>query len=111
LTDGERVISRNEVFFARSRDLDLPSPNVDVKVASQGDKVVATLKSSTLARHLALFFGDLDVQAADNYFDLLPGQEVNVAIRGKASVDQVRQALKVTTLVDAERDSGKTVAQ
>jgi hypothetical protein len=53
----------------------------------------------------------LDVQAADNYFDLLPGEEVNVAIRGKASVDQVRQALKVITLVDAERDSGKTVAQ
>jgi beta-mannosidase len=111
LMDGEKVISRNEVFFARSRDLDLPSPNVDVKVASQGDKVVVTLKSSTLARHLALFFGDLDVQAADNYFDLLPGQEVSVAIRGKASVDRVRQALKVITLVDAERDSGKTVAQ
>jgi beta-mannosidase len=108
--DG-KVISRNEVFFTRTRDLNLPAPNVDVKVSSQGDKVVVTLKSSNLARHVALFFGDLEVQASDNYFDLYPGNEVTISLTGKATPDQVRQALKVVTIVDAERDSGKTVAQ
>ncbi len=108
--DG-KVISSNEVFFTRTRDLNLPAPNVDVKVSSQGDKVVVTLKSSNLARHVALFFGDLEVQASDNYFDLYPGNEVTISLTGKATPDQVRQALKVVTIVDAERDSGKTVAQ
>ncbi len=110
LQQGGKVIGRNELFFARTRDLNLPSPNVDVKVGSQGDKVVITMKSATLARHVALFFGDLDVQTTDNYFDILPGAEVTVAVKGKASADQVRQALKFVTIVDAERDSGKTVA-
>ncbi len=106
--DG-KVISRNEVFFARTRDLNLPSPNIQVNVGTQGDKVTVTVKSSTLARHVALSFGDLEVQAEDNYFDLLPGEEVTVAVKGKATADQIRQAVQVMTIVDAERDSGKTV--
>jgi beta-mannosidase len=108
LQQNGRVISRNEVFFAKMRDLNLPSPNVEVKVGSQGDKVMITLKANTLARNLAMFFGDLDVQASDNYFDILPGSEVTVSLNGKATADQVRQALKVVTILDAERDSGKT---
>ena len=108
LQQNGRVLSRNEVFFAKMRDLNLPSPNVEIKVGSQGGKTTITMKSSTLARNLALFFGDLDVQATDNYFDILPGSEVTVSVDGKASAEQVRQALKVVTIVDAERDSGKT---
>lgn len=108
LQQNGKILSRNEVFFAKMRDLNLPSPNVEVKVGSQGDKTTITLKSSTLARNLALFFGDLDVQASDNYFDILPGTEVTVSVNGKTSADQVRKALKVVTIVDAERDSGKT---
>jgi beta-mannosidase len=110
LLQGGKMISQNEVFFARTRDLNLSSPTIEVKTASQADKVIVTLKSTMLARHVALFFRDLDVQAADNYFDLLPGEEVHVEVTGKATADQVRQALKVITIVDAERDSGKTVA-
>jgi len=111
LQQNGKVIGWNEVFFTRTRDLNLPSPDIQVRVGSQGGKVLITLKASTLARHVALFFGDLDVQATDNYFDILPGAEVSVTVEGKASADQVRQALKVVTIVDAERDSGKTVAE
>jgi beta-mannosidase len=108
LQQNGRVLSRNEVFFAKMRDLNLPSPNVEVKLGTRGDKVAITLRSNSLARNLALFFGDLDVQASDNYFDILPGTEVTVVVDGQASADQVRQALKIVTIVDAERDSGKT---
>ena len=111
LQQNGNVIGRNELFFVKTRDLNLPSPNVDVKVTNEGDQVVITLKSPVLARHVALFFKDLDVQAADNYFDVLPGSAVRVTVNGKASADEVRQALKLVTIVDAERDSGKTVAQ
>jgi beta-mannosidase len=107
---GQRL-SHNEVFFAKMRDLNLPSPNVEVKVGTENDKgpvTTITLKSATFARNVALFFGDLDVQATDNYFDILPGTQVTVAVRGKATAEEVRKALKVVTIVDAERDSGKT---
>ena len=106
---GGKVISSNEVFFTKSKDIDLPSPNIEVKVAGEGDKVTITMKSATLARHVALFFGDLDVQSSDNYFDILPGSEITVSVNGKASAEQVRQALKIVTIVDAERDSGRSV--
>jgi beta-mannosidase len=108
LRQNGKILSSNEVFFTRTRDLQLPSPNIQVNVGSQVGKVVVTLRSSNLARHVALFFGELDVQAADNYFDILPGSEVSVVINGKASAAKVLQNLKVVTIVDAERDSGKT---
>jgi beta-mannosidase len=109
LSRNGKLLSGNDVFFARTRDLQLPSPTISVAVNSDAGKTLIRLKSSTLARHVALFFGDLDVQAENNYFDILPGTEVAIAVDGRASADQVRQALKVITIVDAERDSGKTV--
>jgi beta-mannosidase len=110
LQQNGKVISSNELFFASTRDLELPSPKVDVKVEGSDGKVVVKLTSMSLARHAALFFGDLDIHASDNYFDILPGTEVTVTVNGNASADKVRQALKLVTIVDAERDSGKTVA-
>ena len=106
---GGKVISSNEVFLHEVEGHRPASPNIEVKVAGEGDKVTITMKSATLARHVALFFGDLDVQSSDNYFDLLPGSEITVSVNGKASAEQVRQALKIVTIVDAERDSGRSV--
>lgn len=108
--DG-KTVSRNELFFAKTHDQDLPSPAIQVKVSAVNNKVTVTLKSATLARHVALFFGDLDVQASDNYFDILPGSEVTVSVNGKATADEVKTALKIMTIVDAERDSGKTTIE
>jgi beta-mannosidase len=109
LSQGGKVISRNELFFATTKEMELPAPTVSVRVGEENGKVVISLHSDVLARNLALFFGDMDVQASDNYFDVLPGTEVKVSVDGKASGDEVRKVLKVVTILDGERDSGKSV--
>jgi hypothetical protein len=45
----------------------------------------------------------LDVQTADNYFDLLPGEPVTVKLKTPSSVslDQLTGAMQVTSLIDA----------
>jgi len=46
-------------------------------------------------------FGDTDAQVSDNYFDLVPGQPVDVTIQSKVGEEQHRQALKVVSLAEA----------
>ena len=97
LADG-KVWSRNEVFFREMREANLPVPKVEARWSAANE---VTLSSPVLARHVALTFGDLDVHASDNYFDLLPGETVTVKLDTKAGADQLQKAMKITTLTDA----------
>ena len=49
-----------------------------------------------------------DVTPSDNYFDLLPGEEVIVHLRSAAALAQLQQSLKVTSLTDAFFDERPT---
>ena len=97
LADG-KFVSRNEVFFREMREANLPVPKVEARWSAANE---VTLSSPVLARHVALTFGDLDVHASDNYFDLLPGETVTVKLDTKAGADQLQKAMKITTLTDA----------
>jgi beta-mannosidase len=97
IADG-KTLSRNEIFFRQMRDLRLPEPKIEPRWSGANE---ITLTSPVLARHVAFTFGDLDVHASDNYFDLLPGEPITVRFDTKASMDDVRKAMKITTLVDA----------
>jgi beta-mannosidase len=46
-------------------------------------------------------FGDLETKPADNYFDLLPGQQIDLAMSSAASLDELQKSLKVISLTDA----------
>jgi beta-mannosidase len=59
------------------------------------------LSSPVLARDAYLTFGSLDVEPSDNYVDVLPGQPVEITLKTRASIDQIRSQMKVISLVDA----------
>ena len=44
------------------------------------------MSSAVLARSVYLSFGNLDVKVSDNYFDVLPGETVEVTAESKASL-------------------------
>jgi beta-mannosidase len=98
---GKRV-SRNLIFFDRTQNLELPVlPKIETNVSKTGDAYIITLQSAKLARSVYLAFGDLDVQASDNYFDLLPGETATITLKSPATLDQIKGGLKVTSLTDA----------
>jgi beta-mannosidase len=104
LIAGGKNVSRNLVFFDIMHNLDLPSPvQVESSVDNSSGSYVVTLRSAALARSVYLSFGDLDVQMSDNYFDLLPGEPVNVTLKvpSSTSLDQLKQAMQVMSLTDA----------
>ncbi|HUI84947.1 MAG TPA: glycoside hydrolase family 2 protein [Candidatus Binatia bacterium] len=105
---GETV-SRNEVFFDRMRNLELPlKPAIQSDFAGSGGDYTMRLRSPVLARNAYLAFGDLDVTLSDNYFDLLPGEEMTVRVKSSATLEQLQRALRITSLTDAFFDERPT---
>jgi beta-mannosidase len=98
LLDGERVLSRQLVFFDAAKRLALPATQVRSEWKEDSDGFALTLSSDTLARDVWLLFGDLDVSVSDNAFDLLPGEPLTIRVHGKATLEQLRAALQVRDL-------------
>ena len=104
LAVGGQNVSRNLIFFDTMHNLDLPTAvHVEKSVENSNGTYAITLRSPVLARSVYISFGDLDVQTADNYFDLLPGEPVTVKLKTSSSIslDQLTSAMQVTSLTDA----------
>ncbi|HKT42236.1 MAG TPA: glycoside hydrolase family 2 protein [Rhodanobacteraceae bacterium] len=100
LVDG-REVSRNLVFFDEPKNLALPLPHIRTQLARTNGGYVLTLESGTLAREVWVSFDDTDADISDNAFDILPGQQVTLAVRSKATLDALRKTLKIGNLADA----------
>jgi beta-mannosidase len=100
LVDGKPV-SSNLVYFVPAKQVHLLSPQIGSELSGEGKTFRLRLTSKALARSVYISFGGTDVQASDNYFDLIPGQSVDVTIHSTASLDQLRQSLKIVSLADA----------
>jgi len=97
-----KKVSRNLIFFDAMHSLDLPvMPKIEATLNKAGADYTITLQSSKLARGVNISFGDLDVETSDNYFDLLPGEPATVTVKSAATVDQLKSALKITSLTEA----------
>lgn len=99
---GGRAVSRNEVFFDRMRNLQLPlKPAIQSTISGTAPNYIITLRSPVLARDVSVSFGDLDAQFSDNYFDLIPGEETVIQIKSQATLEQLQHALRTMSLTDA----------
>src|ERR1035438_5852058 len=76
-----------------------PPPWEKLPPGSKSYKIKVT--SPVLARSVYLSFGDLDVKLSDNYFDLLPGETVEIAATSAASLGALKAQMKVVSLTDA----------
>lgn len=104
---GGKEISRNAVYFDVTHNLELPiGPKIESNITRTAGGYTLTLRSPVLARDVYVSFGDLDVQLSDNYFDLLPKEEVNISVKTAVALDQIQSTLKIVTLTDAFASQG-----
>jgi beta-mannosidase len=101
LTVEGRSVSRNLIYLQPTKQVRLPVATVTAEVLGEGDTCRVHLTSNVLARSVCLSFGALDVELSDNYFDLLPGEVVDLRIKSSASLDNLRKNLTIRSLVDA----------
>jgi len=100
LVEG-KIVSSNVLYFVPAKLINLPQPQFSVDLAKSGDAYRLRLSSPGLARSVYISFGSLDAAPSDNYFDLIPGQPVEMTITSAAPLDQLRAQLKLMSLADA----------
>jgi beta-mannosidase len=110
MNGGGMGISTNLTYLAPTKEIHLKPATLKVDVTQEKSKVsfsgdtgnyLVRMTSPVLARDVYLSFGDLDVKVLDNYFDLLPGQTVEIGVSSTASLDEIKAKLHVLSLTDA----------
>lgn len=96
-----KAVSSNVLFFVPTKQAQLPATKVNTDLKREGKSYRLTLTSKTLARSVFVNFGSLEAKVSDNYFDIIPGQAVEVEVTSAATLEQLQAALKVMSLVDA----------
>jgi len=95
------VISRNLAYLAPVKEVHLKPAALKVETTGANGSYKIRITSPVLARSVYLSFGDLDVKVSDNYFDILPGETVEITATSAASLDAVKAQLKIVSLTDA----------
>jgi beta-mannosidase len=101
LTVGGKVISSNIIYLAPTVEIHLPPAPLKTELTKTADSYTLKVSSPVLARSTYVSVDGIDADYSDNYFDILPGQTVEISIKTSAPEDKVRAGLKVTSLVDA----------
>ena len=101
LTVAGEQVSRNLAYLAPVKGIHLKPAALKVETAGGNGSYKIRVTSPVLARSVYLSFGNLDVKLSENYFDLMPGETMEITATSAASLDAVKAQLKVISLTDA----------
>jgi beta-mannosidase len=96
-----KQLSRNLIYLAPTKEIHLKPATLKVETAGVNGSYKIRITSPVLARSVYLSFGNLDVKLSDNYFDVLPGETVEVTATSAASLDALKAQMTVISLKDA----------
>nr|MBK9650588.1 glycoside hydrolase family 2 protein [Bacteroidota bacterium] len=85
-------------YFAASKNLKLPAEPLTLKVKGKQGHYYIKLAAKALAKDIFISFdGDANTKMSNNYFDMIPGENVTVEVFCKLTLEEVRQQIKVRT--------------
>jgi beta-mannosidase len=85
--EGDKVLSSNILYFLPPKDLNLPKTFVISEIKNDAGSYLLRLSSAKLVKNLYLSLQDGDGFFSDNYFDILPGQEVTIRFTPTREMD------------------------
>jgi len=107
VTEDKDTVSRNLVYLAPVKEVHLKPAALKVIPMGASGNYRIRVTSPVLARSVYLSFGNLDVNLSDNYFDLLPGESIDIVANSAAPFDVLKSQLKVISLTDAFDGGGQ----
>jgi beta-mannosidase len=97
---GNQFSAGNIFYFTYPKYLSLEKPGIKISIEPVEEGFRVTLNSDKLAKNVFLdtneegFFGD-------NYFDLLPGEKVEVIFKTSASITDLKNKIRIKSLSDS----------
>ncbi|HKE57733.1 MAG TPA: glycoside hydrolase family 2 protein [Pyrinomonadaceae bacterium] len=100
---NDKIVSSSHYFFAPAKDLALIKPKITTTVSQSAQGFLVSLTTDKFARAVYLSVDESNGSFSDNYFDLVPGQAVQVELKARQPMkkSEVEAQLKVRSLVDA----------
>jgi beta-mannosidase len=107
ITDAGTQLSRNLVYLAPTKEINLKPAVLNVETTGASGNYKIRIASPVLARSVYLSFGDLDAKLSDNYFDLMPGETIEITAKSVATLNMIKAKLKVISITDAFATGGQ----
>ena len=101
LAAGNSQVSRNLSYLAPVKEVHLKPATLKVETTGTSGNYKIRVTSPVLARSVYLSFGNLEVKPSDNYFDILPGETIEITATTSASLDALKGKLQMMSLTDA----------
>lgn len=101
LSGAGKAISRNLLYLAPTKEVHLIPAHLAVETAGSNGNYKIRITSSVLARDVYLSFGSVDAKVSDNYFDILPGETVEITATTNTTLEELKAQLSVISLTDA----------
>ncbi|MBI9033134.1 MAG: glycoside hydrolase family 2 protein [Bacteroidales bacterium] len=98
--EADQLLSSSKLYFLPVKDLTLPQPTIKHQVEKIVKGYKITLNTDKLAKNIHLEFPDVEGFFTDNYFDLIPGETVEVVFETEVEIQNVEDLLKVRTIRD-----------
>jgi beta-mannosidase len=103
IVNGEST-SRNLIYLVPTKHVHLPEAHISAELTQAADGYHLKLASPVLARSVYVTFGAARPELSDNYFDLLPGEAVDVVVKAGETLNSLKANLKVVSLADAFKE-------
>lgn len=102
LQSEKETLATNLFYFNEPKDLNLLKPDLKFEVNGSGKEYSIKLNTNVLAKNIFIQTADgIDVQLSDNYFDLLPGQNVTVKLLLQKEMPINELGVKLSSLIDS----------
>ena len=107
LTEGGAQVSRNLAYLAPVKEVHLKPAELKIETSGANGSYKLSVTSPVLARSVSISAGSLDVKLSDNYFDILPGDTIQIVATTTSTLDKLKAQLKVISLTDAFSTGGQ----
>jgi len=77
---NKKVLTENNLFFARTKDIDFPEPKFEYKTIKRTGKFCVEIKSEVFVKYVVIDYPEDKGVFSDNYFYLLPGEKKIIRI-------------------------------
>jgi beta-mannosidase len=104
LTSSSEQFSQNLIYLAPTKEVHLKSAHLKVETSGANGAYKIRVTSPVLARSVYISFGQLDANVSDNYFNLLPGETMEITATSSATLDAIKAQMRVVSLTDAFAD-------
>ncbi len=98
IRQGDSLLAENKLFFAKTKDLILPKPQLHYIAQTENGHFQVVFSSKVFIKYVILDYpGDTGV-FSDNYFSLLPGQSKIVRMKLKNASSTFKKQVKIHVL-------------